>query len=836
MQVIDSGKKGRIPKGMGKGVAKRGSKSAGQQPLVSSERLEGPATATLELSLDDLMQQPLPDNLPSEMFTGPGLLALADLLPVMTAYYDRGVRVQFINKLFADWLDKPRGEIVGQTMAETIGEEAWLDRKPMVEAALSGERQFFVLELNHPTRGLLVAQTEYIPWLRPGGQVEGFVCVVTDVTEQRVAERALKESEARFRRIANSAPVMMWVTRLDRVRDFVNDAYVEFVGGPDADREAARTIDWRSRIHPDDRDRIVAESISGEASPQPFTLEGRYSRFDGEYRWLRSVSQRRFGPDGELVGFIGVATDITLAKEAELELKAQVSEQTRELALSEARFRAVFDTVLEVLVLMEPDGTVVELNRKEAPWRAAETRGAIGKKIWDAPTLKLYPQHAPLMKQAVEHAAGGELFQQELRMEREGVPTAYLDVSVQPVHGPDGKVIYLLFEARDITELKAAQEQLRQSQKMEALGQLTGGIAHDFNNLLTVVVGGLDIIAKRADDGKLRRYAENALAAAERGARLTAQLLAFSRVQRLEVRPTFVAPLIQNMRPLLRNVLGPGITKEFDLDEGLMAVGADPTQLEVAILNLAINARDAMPSGGVLRFATKKVEVRGDAELEDGDYIELIISDTGVGMPPEVADRAFEPFFTTKEVGKGTGLGLSMVYGMARQSGGAVRIDSKLGEGTAVRMYFRKAETKIVQDAAGSAEITHSEVERQAASVLVIDDDPDVRAFIAAALEDQGYIVRQAADGREGLAQVQREKADLVIVDFIMPEMSGAEVARKIRAKIPQQSILFVSGYSETEAVKRTAPDAPLLTKPFRADALHRAVRAALPPQGAIES
>jgi nitrogen-specific signal transduction histidine kinase/CheY-like chemotaxis protein len=402
---------------------------------------------------------------------------------------------------------------------------------------------------------------------------------------------------------------------------------------------------------------------------------------------------------------------------------------------------------------------------------------------------------------------------------------------MQPVHGPDGKVMYLLFEARDITELKAAQEQLRQSQKMEALGQLTGGIAHDFNNLLTVVVGGLDIIAKRADDTKLKSYATNALAAAERGARLTAQLLAFSRVQRLEVRPTLVAPLIQNMRPLLRNVLGPGITKEFDLDESMIPVMADPTQLEVAILNLAINARDAMPDGGVLSFTTRPVAVAADPDLEDGEYIELCISDTGVGMAPEIAERAFEPFFTTKEVGKGTGLGLSMVYGMARQSGGAARIESRVGEGTAVKLLFRKAEGDVAKEGIADAEQAHVEPERLTASVLVIDDDPDVRAFIAAALEEQGYRVRQAPDGRDGLKQIERDRPDLVIVDFIMPEMSGAEVAKKIRAKLPEQPILFVSGYSETEAVKRTAPDAPLLAKPFRAEALHKAVRAAITAQ-----
>jgi signal transduction histidine kinase len=432
------------------------------------------------------------------------------------------------------------------------------------------------------------------------------------------------------------------------------------------------------------------------------------------------------------------------------------------------------------------------------------------------------------MKQAVAAAAKGQPFRAEVRMEREGAPTAYLDYSMAPIRDAAGKVVYLLTEARDITELKAAQEQLRQSQKMEALGQLTGGIAHDFNNLLTVVVGGLDIIAKRASEPKLKRYADNALAAAERGARLTGQLLAFSRVQRLEVKPTHVAPLIQNMRALLRNVLAPGINKQFDLDETIMPVMADPTQLEVAILNLAINARDAMPDGGDLTFATRPVVVGGDPELDDGDYIELTIADTGSGMPPEVVERAFEPFFTTKEVGKGTGLGLSMVYGMARQSGGTARIDSTPGKGTSVRLLFRKADESTVETQVAE-EPAAPDAAVEPLSVLVIDDDPDVRAFIAATLEEQGYGVIHAADGREGVRQFERARPDLVIVDFIMPGLSGAEVARKIRDRVADQPILFVSGYSETEAVKRTAPDAPLLNKPFRADALHKAVRSALP-------
>ena len=758
------------------------------------------------------------------------MLAIADLLPVMTAYYDRDLVIRFMNKPFADWLERPRRELIGMHSRDIIGDAAFAERLPMIEQALHGQRTFFAAGFEHPTRGPVAVQSDYIPWADSTGEVQGIIVIVQDVTEQRVAERALRESEARFRRIADSAPTMMWVTRLDRVRDFVNDAYADFACGPDCGREEARTLDWRSLIHPDDVERIVAESIAGEATLKPFTLEGRYRRHDGEYRWLRSVSQPRFGADGELIGFIGVASDITLAKEAELDLKRKVEEQTAELARREAQFRAIFDTVLEVIVLLAPDGTILEMNQTRASWRDPDPRRAIGRKIWESPTLLAYPQHIPLIRKAVKDAAAGTPFRAEVRMERDGSPTAYLDYSMAPIRGDSGEIVYLLTEARDVTELKLAQEQLRQSQKMEALGQLTGGIAHDFNNLLTVVVGGLDLIAKRTRQPQLKRYAENALAAAERGARLTGQLLAFSRVQRLEVKPTHVAPLIEAMRPLLRNVLGPGITKEFDLDKEMVPVLADPTQLEVAVLNLAINARDAMVDGGVLKFASRIVDMVGDPELEDGKYVELTISDTGTGMDPEIAERAFEPFFTTKEVGKGTGLGLSMVYGMARQSGGTARLDSKPGEGTAVKLYFRAADGEAAAEPAGAADEAKAG-KRNPASVLVIDDDPDVREFIAQSLEEQGYKVSTAADGHAGLMAAARDKPDLVIIDFVMPSLSGAEVAGRLLAKKPSQAILFVSGYSETEAVRRVAPDAPLLAKPFRSDALEKAVRGVLSAQ-----
>jgi len=775
---------------------------------------------------------PLPIELPGAMFSGPGLLALADLLPVMTAYLDKDLRYRFINKPLAEWLEQPRREMIGKTMREVLGDKAFEERVPMLEAALRGERVFFAATFDHPSRGLVAAQSDYTPWLNPAtGAVEGIVIVVADITEQRTTERALRESEARFRRIADSAPAMMWVTRLDRVRDFVNQAYIDFVGGTD---EEVRTLDWRQRIHPEDVDRIVAESIAGEASQQRFVLEGRYLRHDGEWRWLRSVSQPRLGADGEVAGFIGVATDITLAKEAELELRRQVAEQTLELAASEAQFRAVFEAALEVMVLLEPDGTVLALNNRREFWRHPNPADAVGKKLWDAPTMKAYPQQIPVMKAGIAAAARGEVFTTEVKLERELTPTAYLDVSVQPVRSGDGGILYLLFEARDITELKAAQEQLRQSQKMEALGQLTGGIAHDFNNLLTVVVGGLDIIAKRADDPKLKRYADNALAAAERGARLTGQLLAFSRVQRLEVRPTHVAPLIENMRPLLRNVLGPGISKKFDLDEEMLPVMADPTQLEVAVLNLAINARDAMPDGGMLTIASRRVAVSGDPELEDGDYIELTIGDTGMGMAEDVAARAFEPFFTTKEVGKGTGLGLSTVFGIVKQSNGFIYVDSGVGQGTSFRVFLpRHIPTAEEEEIRAEPEVKKpaTDLTGQGVILLVEDEDP-VRAVNARALSARGYTVLEAASGVEALQiiQARQEPVDLVVSDVVMPEMDGPTLLGELRKLHPDLKVIFVSGYAE-DAFRKNLPEGEefnFLAKPFSLKQLVEAVKQAV--------
>jgi signal transduction histidine kinase/CheY-like chemotaxis protein len=371
----------------------------------------------------------------------------------------------------------------------------------------------------------------------------------------------------------------------------------------------------------------------------------------------------------------------------------------------------------------------------------------------------------------------------------------------------------------EIAERARAEAALAQAQKMQALGQLTGGIAHDFNNLLTAVVGGLDLIMRRTDDDKVRRLAENSIKAAERGTKLTGQLLSFSRQQKLELRPVVVSPLISGMQELFRRTLGPQWELRFDLDTAGAPVLADRTQLELAVLNLVINARDAMPDGGRITISSALKSFTGDTELADGEYLQICVADTGTGIPPEVLARVFEPFFTTKGVGKGTGLGLSMVYGLAQQSGGTARIESEVGRGTTVCIYLPRASASASGEESAAPVHAAARIGRRG-SVLVVDDDADVRAFLAGALEAAGHQVRQAQDGPGALAALDHHRPDVLVTDFAMPGMNGAELVQQVREKYRGLPTLVISGFADTEAIGRADADTRILRKPFRADEL----------------
>ncbi|ACG77450.1 sensor histidine kinase [Phenylobacterium zucineum HLK1] len=382
----------------------------------------------------------------------------------------------------------------------------------------------------------------------------------------------------------------------------------------------------------------------------------------------------------------------------------------------------------------------------------------------------------------------------------------------------------------EMAEREKAEEALRQSQKMEALGQLTGGIAHDFNNLLQVVQGAFELISRRADDpAKVKAYAAHGLHATERGASLAKQLLAFSRAQKLELKPFVVADLIRDMRQLLVRTLGPNVTLDFRFDDDKIAVVSDRTQLELAVLNLAINARDAMPDGGTLTIVTRPRPIpAGHPTLPPDTYLELCVSDTGKGMPAEVAERAFDPFFTTKGVGKGTGLGLSQVYGVARQAGGEAVIQTAPGEGTTVSLLLRRSDAAPAErPEAARAEAGHAAPPN--ARVMVVDDDDEVRRLVCDSLDLLGYEVEAAGDGPTALAELDRVQPDLLLLDFAMPGMNGAEVATAARARRGGLPIVFASGYAETDAVRQAVGrGAVILRKPFEIDDLARVVREAL--------
>ncbi|MDB5424476.1 MAG: histidine kinase [Phenylobacterium sp.] len=537
------------------------------------------------------------------------------------------------------------------------------------------------------------------------GEVVRALGVNIDITERRVAFDQVRDSEARFRVLADSAPLLMWISRADGGREFVNQAYVDFLG---AGYEAALDFDWRTVLHPDDLDRILEEQAAGEGAQKLFTLEGRYRRTDGTYCWIRSVSQPRWAPSGELAGFIGIGYDITEPKQAEEDLK----------------------------------------------------------RIND------------LLAERVEEA---------------------------------------------LAERDQAEMALRRAQKLEAVGQLTGGVAHDFNNLLTIIVGALDLMQRHPNDAARReRMVEAAQGAARRGERLTQQLLAFSRRQALKPERLNLDDLLKESEPLLRRAVGEAVNLSMAMTASDSVTFVDPSQFEAAVMNLVVNARDATPPGGSIRVETFRCRLK-PGEVEDapgGEYLCVAVHDTGEGMDAEVVARVFEPFFTTKETGRGTGLGLSQAYGFARQSGGAIAIDSALGKGTTVRIYLPLAEGSVERSA--GAESGAATRQGPALKVLLVEDDVAVGDMVEALLGDLGHAVVRAERPAEAMKILRRKLVfDLMLTDVVMPGgKSGVDLAYEAVKLRPGLPIILSSGYTgETLSAAAEAPW-PLLLKPYSAEAL----------------
>jgi signal transduction histidine kinase/ActR/RegA family two-component response regulator len=380
---------------------------------------------------------------------------------------------------------------------------------------------------------------------------------------------------------------------------------------------------------------------------------------------------------------------------------------------------------------------------------------------------------------------------------------------------------------KEINERERAQAALTQVQKMEAIGRLTGGIAHDFNNLLHVVNMNLELVSLYAKEEKVKPVVDRAKSAARRGARLTNQLLSFARSQSLLPKLTRVNQLLLGMKDLLEISVGSAVEVELDLCEEDASVVLDPSQMEMAILNLAVNSRDAMPNGGKLRIATGTRFLDEDRDLPAGDYVLVSVSDTGGGIPPNILPKVFDPFFTTKPVGRGTGLGLSQVYGFTRQSGGLARIHSEEGTGTTVEMWFPEADGEAEEQGAVKQQPAVPAL-AGACHILVVEDDADVRRVIVECLSLIGYKVTEAANGGEALASLAAVKPDLLVVDYAMPDMTGAEVISEARKLVGDVPVILATGYADMAAVERLAGKPKILRKPFDIAALGDAVASVL--------
>jgi PAS domain S-box-containing protein len=492
---------------------------------------------------------------------------------------------------------------------------------------------------------------------------------------------------------------------------------------------------------------------------------------------------------------------------------------------AEEKYRLLMEQAHDAILVLDQSGLVIEANRTAGVMLGRSREDIIGRPFRSVAD----PAGAPELESLLTPGSAGLI---QLRLA--GADGKGLDAEVSAARVSTGGQELVIVIGRDITQRLRLEQQLRQSQKMDAIGQLTGGVAHDFNNLLTVITGTIDILVDGlSDEPELAAIGRMIDEAATRGADLTRQLLAFARKQPLQPRDTKINNLIVDTTKLLRPTLGEQVEIDLTLQTDCWRALIDPSQLSTALINLAVNARDAMADGGKITFGTTNVSFEpsvSDTNPEGtvGDYIMITVSDTGAGIPAAIRDKVFEPFFTTKELGKGTGLGLSMVYGFVKQSGGHITIDSEEGRGTTISLYLPRS----IQDAALPNVTAASEPQRGSETILVVEDDALVRGYVVAQLESLGYHTITAANGPDAVALLDQDVAfDVLFTDVIMPGgMNGRELADAVTRRRPGMPVLYTSGYPEAAIMHdgRLDPGVALLNKPYRKSDLARLMRQVL--------
>ncbi len=651
------------------------------------------------------------------------------------------------------------------------------------------------------------------------GAPERLVAVGRDITENTLAQ-------IQFRAVAEAVPNHVWTARPDGLLDWFNARVYAYSGAAEGSLDGAA---WATIVHPDDLDAVAKSWASALSTGQPYEAEFRLLRADGVHRWHIARAMPIRGVDGAVARWVGTNTDIEEERTAQAALAAakqsleeQVEARTRE------RDRA-WRNSQDLQAILDESGRFLSVNDRWSDVLGWRTDEIVGRSHFDF----MHEDDHGVARSALAALAGQPAYESRHR-HRDG---GYRWIAWVASH--DGSSIFasgrhVSAEKQAASELASAQEQLRQAQKMEAVGQLTGGVAHDFNNILQVISGNLHLLSRFClGNERMQQRVSSAEDAVRRGAKLASQLLAFSRRQPLAPKVLNAGKLVAAMEDLLRRALGEAVQVELVVSGGLWNTLVDPTQIENAVLNLAINGRDAMQGRGKLTIEVGNAELddryaRQHADVAPGQYVMIAVSDTGCGMTPEVAARAFEPFFSTKMVGAGTGLGLSMIYGFVKQSGGHVKIYSEVGTGTTIKMYLPRSmqREEALQPLSLEAPVGGAE------TILVAEDDEGVRAAVVDILRELGYRVLEARDADSALNVVESGVGiDLLFSDVVMPgAIKSTELARRAQARLPKLRVLFTSGYTQNAIVHGGRLDAgvELLAKPYSRDDLARKVRQVL--------
>ncbi|HXQ78130.1 MAG TPA: PAS domain S-box protein [Gemmatimonadaceae bacterium] len=652
----------------------------------------------------------------------------------------------------------------------------------------------------------------------PNGNVVAAVAIVVDVTDQRKAERAVRATDERFKFVAKATNDVIWDWDLKTNSLTWNDA-VETVFGHSQTTIYPEIQWWRDHLHPDDHARVTAGvNAVLDGGGTAWTDQYRYRRADGTYANIMDRGYIARDNTGAPLRMIGAMTDVTEKSRSEAAIRFQAE---------------LLNAVQQAVVATDPEGLVIFWNKfaeKLYGWAAEE---AVGKQIEELTPSPFLRDHAG---EIVERGTAGESWTGEFLVQGKSGKAFPALLTASPVRDRHGSVLGYVRVSIDLTERRNLEEQFRQSQKMDAVGRLAGGIAHDFNNLLTVIrlnteiiMEGFDPTDPRSEDVKQIR------SAAERASSLTRQLLAFSRKQMLQPRVLDMNSVVASVEPMLQRLIGEDIRIESTAAARGYIV-ADPGQLEQVLVNLVVNARDAMPQGGTISVETQNVELdetytSEHAPVIPGRYIMLAVGDNGVGMTRDTREHAFDPFFTTKEAGKGTGLGLATVYGIVKQSGGYVWIYSEPGLGTTLKLYFPEVSSAAAFKS-GEYKAIGKDQARGSETILLVEDEEAVRGLASRILEKQGYRVIPAQHGREAMDIAASEEGhiDLVLTDIVMPGMNGRGLVERLAGIRPRIKSLYMSGYTDDDIVRRgfIEPSKVFLQKPFTSEALLQSVRKVL--------